>query len=115
MSKSGQLRRPFRSSKSGGRLASGSWVLAGSGAVHLPAYKKNGLRVIGGYDISPSALDQAASVGLPFAYRSLDEVLDDSLSRWSTSQLARRTALKWSAPPFAQVSTYLLKSPSHRR
>jgi predicted dehydrogenase len=47
-------------------------------AVHLPAYKKHGLRVMGGYDISPSALDQGVSVGLPFAYRSLEELLDDS-------------------------------------
>jgi predicted dehydrogenase len=46
-------------------------------SAHLPAYRKHGLRVIGGFDVSPPTLDQALISGLPHAYRSLDELLDD--------------------------------------
>ena len=46
-------------------------------SAHLPAYRKHGLRVMGGYDVSSSALAEALSAGLPRGYRSLDELLDD--------------------------------------
>ena len=46
-------------------------------SAHLPAYRKHDLRVMGGYDVSPSALDEALSAGLPRGYRSLGELLDD--------------------------------------
>jgi predicted dehydrogenase len=68
---------------------------------HIPAYRKAGFNIVGGYDLNPeTARKVAAEHGIPKAYTTLDELLADpavdivdiAVPPWEQLQVVRKVA-----------------------
>jgi UDP-glucose 6-dehydrogenase len=81
------------------------------GPVHAEALRRVGVQIAGILGVDDAESKRAAeALGIPKAYRNLEEVLEIRVSRLSISPHPTASITKWRVQHWRRVSTYCAKS-----